>query len=264
MPTTTPTPVAAWNFNKDLGESAGQYKDSIGGLILQSADNADHPAAAAKVGAGAYAASNSADTVLTLADASSISFTNGGTIALWVRLSSLSAALLDYVLEFVDADVNKVQIRVQLSLTLGRRFGLRINTATPVYQSYVSADTDWHLLLLTVSAPYQPDPEDPGLVQNISLYVDNALAVSSSAGGAGVGSVLRLCGGEAGNYLLGEIDSLPIWDHAISEEQRALVWADGAGWEYEPVAQTIKQHVVVGPTGIVQPVGGCVVVPGWV
>jgi hypothetical protein len=28
--------------------------------------------------------------------------------------------------------------------------------------------------------------------------------------------------------------------------------------------QTLKQHVVVGPSGTINPVGGCIVVPGWV
>ena len=59
--------------------------------------------------------------------------------------------------------------------------------------------------------------------------------------------------------LIGLSENFGIWNRVLSDaEWLALL----AGWE--PSSQTIKQHLIVSPSGIIQPVGSSIVVPGWV
>lgn len=232
-----PTPVAAWGFNKDLGESAGQYKDYIAGLILASNDNADHPAAAAKVGVGAYAGNNLSTGLLT----GSVLATseNGLTISVWARVASV-VNVIDGILQMQDGSGGYIELRVQLSTTLGRRFGWRSSLAgTPFYETYVAADTDWHLLTLTLGPRYFVDPEDPGAGEaaDVLLYVDGIVVINQP--GVNVfqssESSLVICGLAAGNYFNGDIDALHIWQEALTPEQVAEVYNAGTGWEYAPL-----------------------------
>ena len=81
--------VAAWGFNKDLGEGAGEYKDGIGGLVLTANDGLDHPAASPKLGAGAYQGANAlARRLQTTID---VDASGGYTIAIWWRAASLTS-----------------------------------------------------------------------------------------------------------------------------------------------------------------------------
>lgn len=247
-----PVPVACWLFNKDLGESAGQYKDTIGGLTLASGDGLDHPASAAKIGAGAVAGNNDSTGVLT-GVFSGWSFTGGGTISLWARAADAGTSALDHVLEYLTGLSNAFRIRQQISSTLGRRYGLYINSQTPVYESYVAADTNWHHVLVTIGIPQLVDPEDPGLgyYQSVTLYVDGVARLVTGILISNETSGLRISGGESGYYLNGDVDAVHFWDVVLSFDQIAEVYNSGSGWEYAPATSGNSLTSILGQQQLV-------------
>lgn len=233
-----PTPVAAWGFNKDLSEIAGQYKDYIGGLILASNDGLDHPAEAAKVGVGAYQANNTLSTLLT--NAFAVDRTNGLTVSMWVRAASVANAV-DVLANF-QFGAFYVRVQVQLSTTLGRRFGLRYADAIgAAYETYVPADVNWHHVVLTLNAPVfvEPEGEDPYWSTSAALLVDGVEVLTGAIGGATFESTGLTVGGlSTETWLNGDIDALHIWQEALTPEQVAEVYNSGRGWEYNNVIPT--------------------------
>lgn len=260
-----PTPLAAWNFNKDFGEQEGLYKDSVGGLILASADGLDHPAASPKVGAGAYAANNTLSRRLKCSMIPGLTSLAGASLSLsisiWWRAASTGSAIIDRIVELLLSDTTTVKV----SLSYNKSAVQRVKWSNTDYQLVEIPDVAWHHSCLTVSAPY----ESEGLsVQNWTSYLDNIPVSREVSEWASLFPDedlalmdLAVCG--QGSYWNGDVDALAVFREELTAEQIALLWNNGDGWEYS-TQQTIKQHVVVGPTGIIQPVGACSVVPGWV
>lgn len=228
-------PVAAWGFNKDLAEAAGQYKDYSGGLILTSYDGLDHPAAEAKVGAGAYEANNTQARMLLGPD--SFSVASGLSMSVWCRLSTIGN-VQDSIVKLATNIGFNLYVVVQVSSTLGRRFGFLLGTPASC-EGYVPADLDWHHVAVTFSAP--AINEETGYWQStVRLYVDGDLRLEFEYDFGTEGDpevpplALSVNGYPNAGYFNGDIDALHIWHSVLSGDEIAELYNGGAGWEYAP------------------------------
>lgn len=232
---TIPSPVAAWLFNKNLGESAGQYKDSIGGLILASYDGLDHPAVSPKVGAGAYQGNNTLSRRLSLVSFDGPHADAGYTVSVWWRAAALLLAT-DRIVDYFGVPIASLTYSRTVSSQTVQWYGCAAQAVFP-------QDTAWHHSLLVVGESYETEIDgETVVVRDATPYLDGVAGTTMQVDDMDAYSsgALYLCGYSA--YWNGDVDALHFWRVTLTPEQIAEVYNSGAGWEYTPPAPF---HVVL-------------------
>lgn len=188
---------------------------------------------------------------------------NGLTVLMWAKLRYTSSLLAGVFALCPGSAINAQEI-VQLLL---RRRELGIVAIHPIVTSgglqttppsvsnsmLIAANGSWVLIGVRCV---------PGV--GIDAIINGALVPISTRTEPFPGPLtyLRVCATSVSGSATEVVDCLGIWQRALDADEVVAAYNAGLGWE--PSAQTIKQHLIVSPTGIIQPVGSSIVVPGWV
>ena len=241
--------VEFWTFNDTLV--------GLNGHTLASADGLPH-FVAGKIGYGWEMYGDGRSALSCVLSALSPQAT-GLTIALWTRQVPVGYF---YPTTTGIASLNDGTTSERCEI-LGRKTGDKIAVAARVISGGTStvqaAETSlavpmdsWRL----IGCSYAPDLLTARMDLFKAARVQSA-PIPTSVSQLTIGAVPALTG-----KLIGVQDSIGVWSRVLSDEDWSALYAAGLGWE--PSAQTIKQHLIVSPSGIIQPVGSSIVVPGWV